>query len=570
MSRQEHICHKLSLLLLCVIVPALLHAATITGTVKDPSGAVIPGARVEITGEALSQPVVLVTDGVGKFSSSDLKPGKYEVRVSRDGFEPQVRSIELRDTTDLQIGLAIASDINIITVNQRTANTDAVYRQLRDVALGETYRVESFTLPIDVGIFQFTKGTLTFLKPVNGMVTGAVFVGEGHFNLKPVAPLDAADLHRRINADEADEDFNEAVIRFTPKLREKFTPGLKDREEPPPQAGEAFRKWRERMRVRHEIPHGFTEALLTNESMDNVDADILAALYNPAHPPFFNAYIHGKKHKDLRFFVRARVGALPQMDSPEEVALVNYDPEGMDDGIWYLSHLKAEYEKRTASSREDRRLFATHRYKIETVIAKNEHLFSTATITVEPLVQGERVMKFGLLPNLRVSRVLDENGQDLNFIQESRKEDGSFYAILSEAPPLGKEFSITVEYAGDKVILSAGQGSFYIEARTAWYPNLNGFGEHALYDLTFKVPHKYKLISVGQLEHEGIEKDLAVTHWVTSTPVAVAGFNYGEYVKIDMPDTVTHFKIEGYYLTELPDRFRGNPFGATRRCRRAR
>ena len=546
------------LLLLCLVLPVCLHAANITGTVKDPSGAVIPGARLEITGEGIAQPIVLVSDGLGKFSSPDLKPGKYDLRVSRDGFEQQTRTVDLRETTDLQIALAIATDVNIITVNQRTANTDAVYRQLRDLALGDTYRVENFTLPVDAGTFQFAKGTLTFLKPVNGMVTGVIFVGEGHFNLKPVASLDAADLRRRIDSDEANEDFNEAVIRFTPKLREKFTPGLKDREEPPAQAGEAFRKWRERMRQRHEIPRGYTEALLTNESMDNVDADILAALYNPAHPPFFNAYIHGKKHKDLRFFVRSRVGALPQMDSPEEVALINYDPEGMDDGIWYLSHLKAEYVNRTANSREDRRLFATRRYKIETVIAKNEHLFSSATITFEPLIAGERVMKFGLLPNLRVTRVLDENGQDLNFIQESRKEDGSFYAILSEAPPLGKEFSITVEYAGDKVIQDAGQGSFYIEARTAWYPNLNGFGEHALYDLTFKVPRKYKLISVGQLEHEAVEKDLAVTHWVTPIPVAVAGFNYGEYVKIEMPDTITHYKIEGYYLTELPDRFRGN------------
>ena len=149
--------------------------------------------------------------------------------------------------------------------------------------------------------------------------------------------------------------------------------------------------------------------------MDNVDADVLAAVYNGAHPEFFNAYLRGKKHKDLRFFVRTRVGALPQLDSPEEVALINYDPEGMDDGVWYLAHLKTEYASHTASSREDRRLFATQRYKIETVIAKNGHLFSTATITFQALVAGERVLKFGLLPNLRVTRVTDEQGQDLIF-----------------------------------------------------------------------------------------------------------------------------------------------------------
>jgi len=105
----------------------------------------------------------------------------------------------------------------------------------------------------------------------------------------------------------------------------------------------------------------------------------------------------------------------------------------MDDGVWYLDHLKSEYLNRTASSQEDRRLFATRSYKIETVISKNGHLFSTATVTFQPLIAGERVLKFDLLPNLRVTRVSDDQSQDLYFIQESKKDDGSFYAILPKA-----------------------------------------------------------------------------------------------------------------------------------------
>src|SRR5207244_11167346 len=135
-----------------------------------------------------------------------------------------------------------------------------------------------------------------------------------------------------------------------------------------------------------------------------------------------------------------------QIDSPEEVALVNFNGGGMDDGIWYLQHLRSELLAHTASSQQDKRLFATRRYNIETVIAKNNHLFSRATITFEPLVPGERVLKFALLPTLRVTRVSDQNGQDLHFIQENKKEDGSFYAVLDEAPAMGKEHSIAVEY----------------------------------------------------------------------------------------------------------------------------
>jgi aminopeptidase N len=187
---------------------------------------------------------------------------------------------------------------------------------------------------------------------------------------------------------------------------------------------------------------------------------------------------------------------------------------------------------------------------------KNEHLFSTATVTFTPLLSGERVLKFGLLPNLRVTRVTDDQGQDLYFIQESRKEDGSFYAILPKAPPSGQDVSLTVEYAGDKVLEEAGDGSFYVSARSSWYPNLNGFGERALYDLIFKVPHKYKVVSVGQLQAESVEQGLAVTHWTTPSPVAVAGFNYGDYKKVELPDEITGYKISGYYLTELPDNLR--------------
>ena len=518
----------------------------------------VPEARIEITGGDLSQPVVLVSDGVGKFTSSELKPGKYVVRVSKDGFEALEQTIDLHESAEIQLTLAIArQQVGISVTGKALANSDPVYRALRDVGFGETLRYDHRTLSWDVGTFQFEKGTLTWLSPVDGVVTGAIFVGEGHFHLKALTALNAHEISRRTGDAEVDEDFTEAVFRFTRDEKMKFLPEVPERAEPSAEVGAAWKRWKERLRKRPEVPIGLSESLLEGSDMDNVDADVLAAVYNPAHPPFLNAYMRGKKHKDLRFFVRTRVGALPQIDSPEEVALINFDPEGMEDGVWYLDHLKSEYVNHTASSREDRRLFATRRYKIETVIAKNGHLFSSATISFEALIAGERVLKFGLLPNLRVSRVLDEQGQALEFIQESRKEDGSFYVVLRAAPATGKETSINVEYAGDKVLQEAGEGSYYVGARSAWYPNLNGFGEHALYDLTFKVPRRYRIISVGNLQSESVEQDLMVSHWVTPVPVAVAGFNYGAYEKAEIQDEITHYKITGYYITELPSNLRG-------------
>jgi hypothetical protein len=551
---------KLFLLMCCLAVPLCLHADTISGTVEDQSGALVPGARIEISGGDLAQPLVISSDAVGKFSSPDLKPGTYTLRITRDGFEPLAKTVELHGAAELELKLAVAKQRMEVTVpgkNLAYANSEPNYRKLRDIGLGKTFRFENFTMPIDAATLQFQKGTLTLLPPVNGVVTGAIFVGEGHFNLKPVTYLDAQELKRRAGAAEMDEDFTEVVFRFTGEERLKFLPALKEEVETPAEAATVFEHWKEKMRKRQEQPLGFTEALLHGETMDNVDADLLAAIYNPAHPPFLNAYIHGKKHKDLRFFVRVRVGAVPQLESPEEVGLINYDPEGMEDGIWYLDHLKSEYQNRTASSHEERRLFATRSYKIETVISKNDHLFSTAVITFQPLIRGERILKFGLLPNLRVTRVVDNQGQEIYFVQESRKNDGSFYVVLPNATETGKDYSITVQYEGDKVLEQAGDGSFYVRARTSWYPNLNGFSEHVMYDLTYKVPRRYKVVSVGSLQGESVEENYAVSHWVTAKPVAVAGFNYGEYKKIELADELTGYKISGYYLTELPDRLRG-------------
>ena len=548
------------LVLLCLFSAASVSADTITGTIKDPSGAVVVGARIEITGGNLAQPLVLASDESGKFAAPNLTPGKYSVRATKDGFADLTTTVDLKGSADLPLVLTIApqkAQVNVTEKGTAFANSDAVYRQLRDIGLAESYHCENFTLTVDVGTFVLKSGTIAILQPVNRFVTGAIFVGQGHFTLKPLDPINTHELLRRSGSPVVEEDFTEVVFRFSGSEFPQFAAAFLAQTQTPPEVVAALQRWKNKIRQRREIPEGFTQSILQGETIDNVDADVLAAVYNPAkHPPFLNAYMHGSPHQDLRFFMRNRVGAVPQMDSPEEVALINCNGGNLDDGVWYSQHLKSELLAGTANSREDRRLFATKRYNIETVIAKNDHLYGRATITFEPLIPGERVMKFGLLPTLRVTRVTDQSGQDLHFIQESRKEDGSFYAILDAPAATGTEHSISVEYVGDKVLADAGDGSYYVSARESWYPNLNGFGEKALYDLTFKVPPSNVVISVGKLQGQSTEAGFAVSRWVTSIPVAVAGFNYGHYTRIALPDTITHYDIAAYYLTELPDSLR--------------
>src|ERR1700675_4343235 len=92
--------------LLYLLVPIGLSAETISGTVLDPSGAVVSGARIEISGEGLAEPIVLSSDGQGKFTSPELKAGIYTVQVEREGFETLTKNVDLKGAVALQLTLA--------------------------------------------------------------------------------------------------------------------------------------------------------------------------------------------------------------------------------------------------------------------------------------------------------------------------------------------------------------------------------------------------------------------------------------------------------------------------------
>src|ERR1700722_14489386 len=99
-----------------LMAPTLLLSQTISGTVQDSSGAVIANARIEISAADFPQPLVLSSNALGQFESPQLKPGTYSVRVTRDGFEPLVKTVELQNSMQLQLTLEVAQQQVTISV----------------------------------------------------------------------------------------------------------------------------------------------------------------------------------------------------------------------------------------------------------------------------------------------------------------------------------------------------------------------------------------------------------------------------------------------------------------------
>ena len=66
---------------------AFAQSSSITGVVKDTSGAVLPGVTVEAASDVLIEKVrTAVTDGTGQYRIVDLRPGTYTVTFSLTGF----------------------------------------------------------------------------------------------------------------------------------------------------------------------------------------------------------------------------------------------------------------------------------------------------------------------------------------------------------------------------------------------------------------------------------------------------------------------------------------------------
>ena len=76
-----------------LLVPNVaLAQGSITGVVRDTSGAVLPGVTVEAASDALIEKVrTAVTDGSGSYRLVDLRPGTYSVTFTLTGFSTYKR-----------------------------------------------------------------------------------------------------------------------------------------------------------------------------------------------------------------------------------------------------------------------------------------------------------------------------------------------------------------------------------------------------------------------------------------------------------------------------------------------
>ncbi len=107
---------------------ATVSTGVITGTVTDPTGAVVPGAKVTISNKATSQSVVVTTSQTGFYSSGPLLAGDYVVRVEKTGFStvetPVTAQVGVTSTSNVKLAIGKESQVVNVEASGVQVNTE--------------------------------------------------------------------------------------------------------------------------------------------------------------------------------------------------------------------------------------------------------------------------------------------------------------------------------------------------------------------------------------------------------------------------------------------------------------
>src|SRR5690349_9239807 len=124
-----------SLPVISVRMSAQVTTATILGTVRDLSGAALPGASVTITQEATGYSRAVISSEDGTYLAPLLPVGTYSVTVERPGFARYTQrgiTLELNQNARVDFSLSVGGVQETVTVNAAAPLVDT-----RGTSLGE-------------------------------------------------------------------------------------------------------------------------------------------------------------------------------------------------------------------------------------------------------------------------------------------------------------------------------------------------------------------------------------------------------------------------------------------------
>jgi hypothetical protein len=419
----------------------------------------------------------------------------------------------------------------VLAQENLSANGKAVYDQLKAAALtGGSAEAKGLVLKRDRAVMTFD-GIFYFAAPVEGRVTGAVFIGQGSFRADvPPNEFEKDNVRRLLGDNLVDSDFKTAVLRFTDDTFELIG---RNRQE-----GGAGNDRAQKLASE-------LDARLLKETGANLSARLALSILNGEQPGFFFATFDGGRRNRFSFVLDYQ-DRLPvanfDLNGGEKGLIFSYEGELYGNDIWMAFYALADYQRNSVEYSDVNNLIDVTHYRMDLNLRDpSSRLQLVAHLAVQALQPNLRAVSFRIGESLgeyesrRLKKQMHlksarSGGAELTALQEDW--EGGLTILLPRAAQSGEKLELELVFEGDFMYDARSvKDCFYPASNSSWYPR-HGYLDRATYDLTFHHRKNRHIASVGQRlseEPDPEDKELAVTKYRMQHPVALVTFALGPF-----------------------------------------
>jgi len=410
-----------------------------------------------------------------------------------------------------------------------TLEEQALYEALKAFELQGKATVSSLSLKRDRGEMTFT-GDFYFAAPVNGRVTGAVFIRNGTFRAEaPPIEYEKETLIRFLETDAVESDFETAVLRFTDDTFDIIGKGNTTTDIAPDKALDLAKDF---------------EPRLLEETGANLSARMAVSLVNNEAPGVFLAQFDNGTLDRFTFLIDPQTRILTSnfgVNGGEKVAVFQYAPYAYTNDLWIATYTEDDFEKGIVNYSDEFDIVNPMHYKIEVDVRKaRRNLKTKMRIDFESLVDNLRALPMIVNDGITAfdnKRLKDSmqvlsaqyDGQDIPSLQEDWEVGLTF--LLPKPMKKGEKFSIDVALEGDFIDKQDQMlDVHFLQSNTNWYPR-HGFLKRSTFNLIFRHHKNWRVASIGTLigvEEVPEEKNERLTEYRMDEPVSFASFSAGQ------------------------------------------
>lgn len=391
--------------------------------------------------------------------------------------------------------------------------------------------VRGLVLQRDVMEFRLDSGRLYLLTPVATHDVGAVFVGGGSIAFSPPLAVERGQLWRVLGDSSLKTPLSSVVFLFSDSTLAEL---------------------RRRLSF---APDSLTPQMATGPVSNALDRFVdgrarataptfMSALLNGTANGFFFAYVARPQGEDLMFEV--------DPGEAEPILLLRKGRlQGQRTQIVSQSP-RAEVLADTLPRRPDPTTpLRVAKYEIESWI--DNGVGFRAVTTLHLMARSDvRWARLVLFDELHVDSVLAQDGsRDSTFRSKGSTE---LWVRLGAPLHAGDTTVIRVAYHGGligfgsllpqsvqteagvvQLRLSALDSWFFIRDTETWFPR-SAFWEDTAVELTFHIPSRFQLASIGRLIDSRLDGDVQTTHWVAERPTNQVSFSIGQFKEFRIND----------------------------------